>query len=446
VKRAIEFTAVDLRDGEQQVKRFAKMPTADRLRVFDALVEMGMRRIEIGHLSNEADQELAQAIIGHVRDEDVELQVLFGSRRELIEPGLAVLGGFDPERVVAHVYDRAPACLRNLAREPYSIEESAGRIVAAGQEAIRLGYRRFSVSGEGAVDPFLDPDELIDKFYIPVARGLYEAGATEVNINLANTFGSSPIDEWDERGLREFNRRVKAVDPTLTTSVHAHDDYGSAAEFALAAVIAGFDRIETTVFGMGERRGNTAAVAVMARLLEWGRVVSERAELGRGGRGVAFWEERSLSRAIATSLPRWYAASTEIAGIYGTRDRLERTLLGDPYAFDAGSGPHGQAYAVFAESPADNPVWENYDRNAIPLYIMGRPEAREVIEVDEARIKAVTIQTHAVGRHSRRVHTEGGVEFASESQRQLSVEMARERVDQVLEIVGGVVGMAKLRS
>jgi hypothetical protein len=413
------------------------MPTEDRLRVFDALVEMGMRRIEIGHLSNAADQELARAIIEHVRNDEVELQVLFGSRLELIEPGLAVMRGFDPNRVVAHVYDRAPACLRNLAQEPYSIEESAGRIVAAGREAIRLGYRRFSVSGEGAVDPFLDPEELIEKFYLPVTRGLYEAGASEVNINLANTFGSSPIDEWDERGLCDFNRRVKAVDETVTTSVHAHDDYGSAAEFALAAVVAGFDRIESTVFGMGERRGNTAAVAVMARLLEWGRVVSERAERQEGSRGVPFWDERVLSEAIAASLPQWFAASATIADIYGTRDRLERTLLGDPYAFDAGSGPHGQAYAVFAESPAENPVWENYDRNAIPLYIMGRPEAVELIELDEARIKAVTLQTHAVGRHTRRVH-EGGVKFAPESERQRSVEMARSRVDKTLAIVSGV--------
>jgi hypothetical protein len=417
--QAIRLKDVTLRDGEQQDKKHAVMDVQDRIRVFDELIDAGINTIEIGHLGNQHDIDFTQKLVEHIEEkgrdgdfryDEVGLQVLFGSQTDLIEKGVAALDGFDSERVTVHVYDRASPNLRGLASEPYSIRESAQRVIEAAAVALDKGYKNISISGEGTVDPDLSIDDAAEKFYLPIIDQLKLLGAENINVNLPNTFGSSLEGEWNEVGLGEFDRRIKNIYPDVTTSIHVHDDFNSATEYALAAIKAGFDTVEGTMIGMGERSGNVALVDVMARLLESARSVAEAEDksarfgfIGRSALASTIWHSRHIEDSVATGLNNWFKASQAIADIYGTQNRFHQTSLGNQEAYGAGSGPHAHANQEMLRDPVNKPLWRNYGRVALVHAMLGRPEARQIIEVDPERIRQITLATHAAGGSTERV-------------------------------------------
>lgn len=445
-RQTIEFTEVTLRDGEQQRKRYEVTPLEDRLEVFDNLVLAGMRRVEIGHLGNPHDVAFAGALVEHIteieqyddRYKEVELQVLFGTHEDLIEPGLEALSGFDKDRVIVHAYDRESSALRNLATNPKTVQESATEVIKTCKKAIDLGFTRVSVSGEGAINN-ADHQSDVFTFYSSIVKAVSASGATEINVNLANTFGLSPIKQWDEAMLRKFNQHIKSQATTaiITTSVHAHNDMNSAVEFSMAAIRAGFDRIEGTITGMGERAGNAALLDVMARYVEEARATADLIAQTVGGLVVNlsnFWDKRSIPREIIRSLSDWHRAAQRISEIYDTMDRFERTSLGNPYAYDAGSGPHAQANKLALEDPVNHPLWRNYCTSAIPHAALGRPEAKQILAVDPKRLKKMTLQTHAAGGSSTAIQEETLV-IAPRRERQKSKAEAYELIHRISKLL-----------
>lgn len=388
---------------------------------------------------------------GDERYGEIELQVLFGSQPELIEVGLEALGDFPKDRTVVHVYDRVSSRLRNLIdphatplKQPKTTAESADAVIQASLLALRHGFTRFSISGEGAVNHEDDIDEIIG-FYRQITGALLNHGATSINVNLANTFGLSPEGQWDQEGLHHFNQEVKHfdTDTPITTTAHAHNDANSATDFTLTAVEAGFDGIEGAMFGMGERPGNGSLVDVMVRLLEKGRVVIETSErrqtprtIGKLITAMAFWQERAIPPAIADSLHCWYGAAARVAEIYGTEQRFEKTSLGNPNAYDAGCGPHAHANEIFDIDPIGNPLWRNYAMFAIVHALMGRPEALEIIEVNRERIRRITKSTHASGGSTARIsRDELRSQPAPDHKRQQSEALAYDLMAKILATV-----------
>lgn len=448
--RLIDFTAVDPRDGEQQDKIKPIMDIADRIAVFDEIVSTGIDRVEIGHLGNEHDVRFAEALVKHInarseagdeRYDRVSLQVLFGSQVDLIDEGIKALDGFDPDRVVVHVYDRSSPNLRNLAKDPYSTRQSAERVVEAANVALERGYTNLSISGEGTVDPDLLIEEAVNDFYLPIIDALRQNGASYININLPNTFGSSLGGEWDEAGLRIFNQAIKGHDPGVTTSIHVHNDYNSASEYAMAALRAGFDRVEGTIIGMGERAGNVALSDVMVLLLESARSVVETRDRQRrrmGGLALrhSIWDDRYLDENIINNLGHWYRAARRIGTIYGTMNRFHKTSLGNEEAYGAGSGPHAHANQEMLRDPVKNPLWKNYGRVALIHAMLGRPEAWQIIEVDPERIREITLATHAAGGSNERIWAEE-VKECSEETRAQAIRNAKEQMEEIVAVVSG---------
>lgn len=445
--RPISFTEVTLRDGMQQDDISESGRSVEsRTVAFENLIDAGMKRIEIGHLGNEdgLDVAFAREVVGRIteaeaagsdRYEGVELQVLFGTQQHLIERGIKALDGFDRDRVFVHVYDRISPGLRALASNPYSVTQSGWNVVEAAQIAIDNGFTRFSISGEGATDTKLLLDDVVE-FYTAITDKLFEQGATEVNCNLANTFGLSTTEDTFA-DLYHFNREVKRGRDNVTTSVHVHNDVNDAPGYAITAVSAGFDRIEGTMIGMGERTGNVAVADVITRLLENARIKIERDDNGNTKRHLghsmlteSIWKQRFIEPSIVTALGHFYASCIEIADTFGTHERFEKTSLGNPSAYDAGSGPHAHANREFLKDPVKKPLWENYGYVALVHAMQGRPEAIGIIQVDPERIKAITIDTHAAGKSTRDVLAEK-VEVAPVEERQVSEAMARERMARI---------------
>jgi 2-isopropylmalate synthase len=422
----IHITDVTLRDGQQQ--QMNKVSTEERIEVFDTIVGTGVDRIEIGHLGNKnGDQELAAVLVGHIAEKekedelykDVKLQVLFGSQEEHIQDGSSVLQEAFKEhypetwekemakRVVVHVYDRVDPDLVATASKPYDNEESAHRICTAASHAIDAGFSQFSISGEATTA--IDPDSAV-QFYRAITEQLLGSGAEKVNVNLPNTYGYSADHNWNLATLASFNAAVKhGFDGKVTTSIHPHNDVDNAVGFTMAALTAGFDRVEGTHIGVGERTGNVATVDVMARILEQARhqILREQqkqrvSRIAHNAGKLTVRRTVKIDDRIVSRLDKWYEAGERIAEIFGPHAmyRWRRTAVGNEYAHDNGSGPHDQAMAAAIIDPVKNPGDSNYEWALLSHSILGRPGAEDIAVGDPQAVNGITVANHAGGSKS----------------------------------------------
>lgn len=428
VSSTVYITDVTLRDGQQQ--RTNEVSAAERVAVFDSIVETGVDRVEIGHLGNKrADQELAREIVYRVAQREAEderygrvkLQVLFGSQEELIKDGIGVLQeafqtqyGDDwrkvmSDKVIVHVYDRIDEQLTNTSSNPYTQAQSAERISKAAEYALAAGFKHFSVSAEAATA--VTPEEAI-QFYRSINTYLVEQGAETVNDNLANTYGFSSNVWWNAQTLAIFNGAVKyGTRRGVTTSIHAHNDVDNAVDFAISAMVGGFDRVEGTINGMGERQGNVANIDVVARLAEAGRQMHEqqltgrRSELAQAVGLSGLRRTVQLEAGIMQNLGNWYAAAERASAIFGPHAeyRFRRTAVGNPYAFDNGSGPHDQAMKAAIMDPVAHPPYRNYEWSLVPNAILGRELADRLAIGDPDAVRQVTVGNHAGGGSTDRI-------------------------------------------
>src|SRR3954453_23442178 len=104
------WCSVDLRDGNQAL--IDPMDPARKLRLFDALVAMGFKEIEVGFPSaSKPDFDfLRQLIEGGLIPDDVTIQVLTQCRPELIERTYEGLRG--ARRAIVHFYNSTSALQR----------------------------------------------------------------------------------------------------------------------------------------------------------------------------------------------------------------------------------------------------------------------------------------------------------------------------------------------
>jgi isopropylmalate/homocitrate/citramalate synthase len=425
VDSTVYVTDVTLRDGQQQ--RTDPVTEEQRVDVFDKIVSTGVDRVEIGHLGNEVDREFAAAVVRRVAEQEqqderygrVKLQVLFGSQEDLIEKGTAALrdafestygDGWEQvmaDKTVIHVYDRLDDNLTKASTTPYDHQESARRVTVAAQHAVNAGFKHFSISAEAATA--VPPEDAI-QFYRSVTRHLVDQGAATVNTNLANTYGYSRNKNWNTATMTIFNTAIKHGFPegAVSTSIHTHNDVDNAVDFAVGAMVAGFDRVEGTIVGMGERAGNVGNTDVIARLLEAARHDHE-AKLGPQQSRIADLAGRAalrrtvrLDQAVLDNIGNTYVAAASVAKTFGKHAeyRWLRSAVGNPYAHDNGSGPHDQLMAAGVMNPEKHPPYRNYEWFLALTGMFGRPMANELAIGDHDAAKAVTVNNHAHGGKS----------------------------------------------
>ena len=426
----LRFTDVTLRDGQQQQTN--EVSVEERVEVFDAIVATGIDRIEIGHLGNQdGDQQLAVALVKHIAEREktdelyknVRIQVLFGSQEEQIQEGSQVLrDAFREqypetwqqemaERVVVHVYDRVDPNLMDTASEPYDIKQSASRISVAAAHALDAGFKQFSISGEATTA--ITPEESI-QFYRSITAQLVNNGAEAVNVNLPNTYGYSSTEEWNTATMAAFNAGVKyGFEDKVTTSIHAHNDVDNAVSYTMNAIIAGFDRVEGTLIGLGERTGNVAEIDVMARLLEQARHQKLREKRGeqRASRlaqhagAVMLKRTVMISPDIVDNLHVWYPMAEKLAKIFGPHAeyRWHRTAVGNPYAHDNGSGPHDQVMAAAIMNPVKHPGDSGYEWALLTHSVLGRPDTEDIAVGDPKAVDGITVGNHAGGGKTKAI-------------------------------------------
>ncbi len=270
ISAAPRWLSTDLRDGNQAL--IDPMTPSRKRRMFDLLVAMGYKEIEVGFPSaSQTDFDFVRQLIegGHV-PEDVTISVLTQARDDLIRRTVQSLVG--AHRATVHLYNATAPVFRKV-------------VFGFGREECKA----IAVDGTRSVmkyaEEYLGPDCLFGYEYSPeifmdteldyaieicsAVMDAWQPGpGREIILNLPCTVERSTPNvyadqiEWMSRNLP--NREH------ICLSVHTHNDRGTAVADAELAVMAGADRIEGTLFGNGERTGNVDLVTLGLNLFSQG--------------------------------------------------------------------------------------------------------------------------------------------------------------------------------
>ncbi|MFD7239812.1 2-isopropylmalate synthase [Streptomyces syringium] len=270
ITAAPRWLSTDLRDGNQAL--IDPMSPARKREMFDLLVRMGYKEIEVGFPSSGAtDFDFVRSIIEEgAIPEDVTISVLTQAREELIERTVESLRG--AHRATVHLYNATAPVFRRVVFR--GSREQVKQIAVDGTRLV-MEYAEKILGDETAFGYQYSPEIFTDTeldFALEVCEGVMdvwqpEAGR-EIILNLPATVERSTPSthadrfEWMSRNLsrREF----------VCLSVHPHNDRGTAVAAAELALMAGADRVEGCLFGQGERTGNVDLVTLGMNLFSQG--------------------------------------------------------------------------------------------------------------------------------------------------------------------------------
>ncbi len=255
------WCSVDLRDGNQALP--IPMSVEEKLEMFDLLVGVGFKEIEIGFPSA-SDTEFAfmRRLIDEDRiPEDVTVQVLVQTRRHLIERTFEAIKG--ARRVIVHIYNSTSTLQRRVTFGDASRKDIKA-IAVTGAEVVKelvptisgteivLQYSPESFS-DTELDFALECCEAVIDVWEPTPE-------KKLILNLPATV------EWTTPNVHadqiEWMCRNISKRDSVTISLHTHNDRGTGVAATELGLMAGADRVEGTLFGNGERTGNLDIVIV----------------------------------------------------------------------------------------------------------------------------------------------------------------------------------------
>ncbi|MFF3254126.1 2-isopropylmalate synthase [Actinacidiphila glaucinigra] len=270
ITKAPRWLSTDLRDGNQAL--IDPMSPARKRAMFDLLVKMGYKEIEVGFpASGETDFAFVRSIIeeGAIPD-DVTISVLTQAREELIERTVESLRG--AARATVHLYNATAPTFRRVVFR--GSKEQIRQIAVDGTRLV-MEYADKILGDETVFGYQYSPEIFTDTeldFALEVCESVMDVWqpeeGREIILNLPATVERSTPSthadrfEWMSRNLsrREY----------VCLSVHPHNDRGTAVAAAELALMAGADRIEGCLFGQGERTGNVDLVTLGMNLFSQG--------------------------------------------------------------------------------------------------------------------------------------------------------------------------------
>ncbi|MFK7854058.1 MAG: 2-isopropylmalate synthase [Granulosicoccus sp.] len=262
------WCSVDLRDGNQAL--IEPMGSERKLRMFDMLVAIGFKQIEIGFpAASQTDFDFVRQLIEENRvPEDVTLQVLTQARRPLIERTFESLKGA-PQAIV-HLYNSTSELQRRVVfgldkAGVKKIATDGAEIVAeiaAKQTDTRWQFEYSPESFTGTeLDYAVEVCDAVNDIWQPTPENptILNVPAT-VEMSMPNVHADQI--EWFLKHIK--NRQ------SIQLSLHPHNDRGCAVAATELGLLAGADRVEGTLFGNGERTGNVDIVTLALNLFTQG--------------------------------------------------------------------------------------------------------------------------------------------------------------------------------
>lgn len=268
ITKAPIWCSVDLRDGNQAL--IEPMGPERKRRMFNKLVEIGFKEIEIGFpAASQTDFDFCRQLIEeNMIPDDVTIQVLTQARDPLIERTFEAIKG--AKRAIVHLYNSTSTTQRRVVFDL----DTAGitKIATDGTKTVRRlaeqvtdGEIVFQYSPESFTGTELDYakevcDAVLDVWEpTPENKAIINLPAT-VEMSSANIYADQI--EWMHRSLARRD--------SIILSLHPHNDRGTGVAAAELGVMAGADRIEGTLFGNGERTGNVDVVTLALNMFTQG--------------------------------------------------------------------------------------------------------------------------------------------------------------------------------
>jgi 2-isopropylmalate synthase len=269
ITAAPRWLSTDLRDGNQAL--IDPMSPARKMKMFDLLVRMGYKEIEVGFPSaSETDFNFVRQLIeGDRVPDDVTISVLTQAREDLIERSVQSLVGVPKANI--HLYNALAPLFRRVVF--HASRDEIKDIAVRGTELVMkhveshldstvIGYEYSPEIFTSTELPFsLEVCEAVSDVWQPV-------DGREIILNLPATVESATPNVYADQ-IEWFSRQLTRRHNTVI-SLHPHNDRGTAVAATELAMMAGADRVEGCLFGHGERTGNVCLVTLGMNLFSQG--------------------------------------------------------------------------------------------------------------------------------------------------------------------------------
>ncbi len=266
---APRWCSVDLRDGNQAL--IDPMDSGRKLAMFELLVAMGYKEIEVGFpAASQTDFDFVRHIVERdLIPADVTIQVLTQARSELIERTVQSLVG--APRALVHLYNSTSTLQRRVV---FGLDRDGVKDIAVqgaqwvskyveqylGDTDTFMQYSPESYTGT-ELDYAIEVCEAVSDVWQPTPD-------RPVVLNLPATVEMSTPNVYAD-SIEQVHRSLTRRDATIL-SLHPHNDRGCAVAAAELGVLAGADRVEGCLFGNGERTGNVCLVTLGLNLFSQG--------------------------------------------------------------------------------------------------------------------------------------------------------------------------------
>jgi 2-isopropylmalate synthase len=262
------WCSVDLRDGNQAL--IDPMSPARKRRMFDLLVRLGYKEIEVGFpAASQTDYDFVREIVQQdLVPDDVTIQVLTQAREEQIERTFDAVR--DADNVIVHLYNSTSTLQRRvvfgLDRDGITdIALQGARLCSKLAETMGDTFVRFEYSPESFTGTELEYAAEVCN----AVNDVWEPTPDRpVVINLPATVEMATPNVYADQ--IEWMHRHLSYRDAVVLSLHPHNDRGTAVAAAELGYLAGANRIEGTLFGNGERTGNVDLVTLGMNLFSQG--------------------------------------------------------------------------------------------------------------------------------------------------------------------------------
>jgi 2-isopropylmalate synthase len=266
--RAPVWCSVDLRDGNQALIEPMDIPR--KLKMFDTLVKIGFKEIEVGFPSaSQVEFDFLRRLIDdNLIPDDVTIQVLTQAREPLIRRTFESLKG--AQKAIVHLYNATAPVMRRVVLG--MDEDEIGKLAT---DNARL-FMQLVDEHPGTQWTFQYSPEMWSGTELEFSKRVVDAVTSvwqptperKCIINLPSTVEHSTPNIFAD--MMEWMHRHLARRDAIVLSVHPHNDRGTGTAAGEFALMAGADRIEGCLFGNGERTGNVDLVNVALNLYTQG--------------------------------------------------------------------------------------------------------------------------------------------------------------------------------
>ncbi|ALM54765.1 2-isopropylmalate synthase [Halomonas huangheensis] len=268
INEAPVWLTTDLRDGNQAL--FEPMNATRKLRLFEELVHLGFKEIEVGFpAASQTDFDVVRCLIDERRvPRDVTPMVMTQLREDLIEKTVRSVAG--AQRVIIHLYNAIAPLWRRVVfgLSVAEVEQLVAHHVRFLREQVAQ-YPQTEWLLQYSPETFCMAELEVSLRICNTAIRCWDAGPSRpIIINLPTTVEVATPNVFADQ-VEWMNDRLERREHVVL-SVHPHNDRGTGVACAEQALLAGAQRVEGCLFGNGERSGNLDLVTLALNLYTQG--------------------------------------------------------------------------------------------------------------------------------------------------------------------------------